>query len=158
MSDTAVDLEFGDARYRFWLPMARIVEIERLCGDKSIVTMFDELGASLGLDQMTGEAHFLGGGATRIRDVYEIIRCAAMGGGECERGGVTVKVSALDAKRLVDGYVDGRPMAESVPVAWAILNAAIMGVRLKKKAPESPVISTRRSKKGKSSTTAESSA
>jgi len=133
MPDTAVTLEFGSGRYRFWLPMARIVEIERLCGGKSILTMHDEMGGALGLDD-TGEAHFVGGGQGRIKDVYEVIRCAAVGGAEAEVSGDTVKVSAIDAKRLVDDYVDGRPLAETIPVAWAILDAAIRGVQLKKKA------------------------
>ena len=132
MPDTAVTLQFGPGRFRFWLPMARIVEVERLCGDKSIVLMFEEMSVGLG-----GEADapvFFGAGPVRIKDVYEVIRCGAIGGGEWYDGDEAQPVSALDAKRLVDEYVDGRPMAETVPVAWAILNAAIMGVTLKKKA------------------------
>lgn len=129
MSDTAIELDFGDGRYRFWLPMARIIEIERLCGDKSILLMHEEM--SLALRQFPGDeaVSFAGGGAARIRDVFEVIRCGAIGGG----------LSPIDAKQLADNYVDGRPIAETLPVAWAILNAAIMGVSLKKKAeaPES---------------------
>lgn len=150
MSETALTLDFGDGRYRFFLPMARICEVERVCGDKSIVVMHEEMGAALGIEPATEEVRFLGGGAPRIKDVYEVIRCAAIGGGECERDGRTVPVSAIDAKRLVDDYVDGRPFAETVPVAWAILNAAIMGVRLKKKAEPKPVTAgTRRSAKAR---------
>ncbi|MBM3928761.1 MAG: gene transfer agent family protein [Sphingomonadales bacterium] len=133
MPDTAVTLDFGPGRYRFWLPMARIVEIERLCGGKSILTMHDELGGAMGLGD-DDEPTFIGGGGGRIRDVYEVIRCAAIGGGEAELSGAPVKVSAIDAKVLVDEYVDGQPLAETIPVAWAILDAAIRGVQLKKKA------------------------
>lgn len=156
MSDTALELDFGDGRYRFFLPMARICEVERLCGDKSIVVMHEQMGAALGMEPESEAVHWLGGGAPRIKDVYEVIRCAAIGGGECQRGEQPEKVSPLDAKRLVDDYVDGRPLSETVPVAWAILNAAIMGVRLKKKAAEPEVKSTRRFARERSSPTAAS--
>lgn len=157
MSDTAIELDFGDGRYRFFLPMARICEVERLCGDKSIVTMHEEMGAALGIEPETEALRFLGGGSPRIKDVYEVIRCAAIGGEECERDGETHRVSALDAKRLVDAYVDGRPLSETVPVAWAILNAAVMGVRLKKKAAPPPArAGMKRSAKAPSSPTAQS--
>lgn len=155
--DTAINLDFGDATYRFWLPMARIVEIERLCGDKSILTMWDEFGSAIGLQKDDGTPVFLGGGPVRLKDVYEVIRCAAIGGGECRRNEEVTKVSSLDAKHLVDNYVDGRPYSETVPVAWAILNAAVTGVSLKKKVREDlPAKSRSRSAKGKSSPTADS--
>ncbi|MBB5709349.1 gene transfer agent family protein [Sphingomonas xinjiangensis] len=146
--DTAVTLAFGDGSYTFWLPMARIVEVERLCGDKSIVAMFEEFGAAIGLERDTDVARFMGFGSARIKDVYEVIRCAAIGGG----------ASPIDAKNLVDNYVDGRPYAETVPVAWAILNAAVMGVSLKKKAPEAEPNDMSRSEREPSSSTATTSA
>lgn len=136
MPDTAVTLDFGDARYRFWLPMARVVEIERLCGDKSILTMHDEMSFALGIPNGGGDPVFVGGGSARIADIYQVIRCAAIGGKERYVGETTTEVSALDAKRLVDEYVDGQPIGETLPVAHAILQAAIHGVRLKKKADE----------------------
>lgn len=120
-----IDLAFGPGEIHFRLPMARIIEIERLCGDKSIATMHDEMSGGIGLKQ-DGAAVFLGGGGVRIKDVYETIRCAAIGGG----------MAPIEAKQLVDEYVDGRPYAETVPVAWAILNAALLDVGLKKKEPE----------------------
>jgi hypothetical protein len=128
-------IAFGPGRYRFALSMKQICEIERLCGDKSIVTIYEELSAGIGLDRETEQARFLGTGAARVRDIYEVIRCAAIAGGESDAG----PVSPIDAKQLVDDYVDGRPFVETAPVAWAILHEAIMGVRLKKKAdaPES---------------------
>lgn len=135
MPDTAITLDFGDARYKFWLPMARVVEVERLCGDKSILAMHEEMGGALGIDQANDNATvFMGGGDGRLKDIYEVIRCGAIGGNERHDGSETSPVSAIDAKRLVDNYVDGRPISETLPVAWAILNAAVMGVSLKKKA------------------------
>jgi len=130
--DTAITLDFAGGRYTFWLPMARICEVERLCGDKSIVLMYEEMSVGLGGSEESPQ--FFGAGPVRIKDVYEVIRCAAIGGNERYDGEKSHPVSPLEAKRLVDDYVDGRPMSETVPVAWAILNAAIMGVSLKKKA------------------------
>jgi len=133
MSD-ALQIDFGDGRYTFFLPMQRITEVERLCGDKSIVTMHEEMSAAIGIEKATDEARFFGGGPVRIKDVYEVIRCAAIGGGEAEIAGETVAVSPNHASRLVELYVNGAPYAETVPVAWAILERTLMGVRLKKKA------------------------
>ena len=146
--DTSITLSFGDGQHTFWLPMARIVEVERLCGDKSVVTMFEDFGAAIGLERDTEVPRFMGFGSARLKDIYEVIRCAAVGGG----------MSPNDAKSLVDNYVDGRPYTETVPVAWAILNAAIMGVSLKKKAPEDEAGDMSRSEKEPSSSTATTSA
>jgi hypothetical protein len=87
--------------------MARIVEIERNCGDKSIVAMLDEFSLGMGWTAEQ-EPVFAGGGPVRIKDVAEVIRCGAIGGG----------MAPLEAKRLVDSYVDGRPYSETVPIAW----------------------------------------
>jgi hypothetical protein len=129
-------IDFGPGRYVFKLSMARIIEIERLCGDKSISTMYEEMSAGIGIGREDDQAHFLAVGPVRLKDVYEVIRCAAIGGGEADVDGKTVSIGPIDAKRLVDEYVDGRPYAESVPVAWAILNHTLLGPRLKKKADE----------------------
>lgn len=125
MSDPLV-LTFGGQDIPFALPMKWVMTIERECGDRSIVTMFEDMNAGIGLTQDEGQARFVGAGSVRIRDVYQIIRCAAIGGG----------MSPNDAGALVNEYVDGRPYAETVPVAWAILSATILGVRLKKKEGE----------------------
>lgn len=122
--DTAITLKFGPGEYTFFLPMARICEVERLCGDKSIGLMYEELSLSIGIERDSGAHLFASSGPFRLRDIYEIIRCAAIGGG----------LSPLEAKTLVDEYVDGRPISETLPVAWAILRATIEGVSLKKKA------------------------
>ncbi len=133
--DTAVTLEFGDGTYRFWLPMARIVEIERLCGDKSILVMHSEFSSALEAGEEDEKPTFVGGSANvKIRDLYEVIRCAAIGGNQCEVAGKVSDVSPIDAKRLAANYVDGRPFVELVEVAFAILDAAIRGVKVKKKA------------------------
>lgn len=121
MSD-AIVLEFGGQNVAFFLDMNQLMIAERECGDKSIVTMFEEMRQGTGQTD-EGETVFVGVGPVRIKDVYEVIRCAAIGGG----------MSANDAKTLVKDYVDGRPFTETVPVAWAILDHTIMRVQLKKK-------------------------
>lgn len=136
MSDTALEADFGDGKYRFWLPMKQIVEIERLCGNRSILTIHDELGGAMGRVSEAEPPVFIGGGEGRIRDIYEVIRCAAIGGGKRIDGETETAIHPTDAKRLVDQYVDGRPLAETLPVAWGILDAAIHGVQLKKKADQ----------------------
>lgn len=136
---------FGPGRYRFRLPMQRVLEIERLCGQKDapkpIGTIFEQLSDAVGIRRDTGDPRYIGAGPVHARDVYEVIRCAAIGGAEAEIAGETLKVSAIDATNLVDEYVaDGAPgrYAEAIPVAWHILNMTFMGVSLKKKADAAP--------------------
>lgn len=95
--DTAVEADFGDGRYRFWLPMKQIIEIERLCDNRSILTIHDELGGAMGRLPDAPEPVFVGGGDGRIRDIYEVIRCAVIGGGNRIDGETEAKVSPTDA-------------------------------------------------------------
>lgn len=134
---TSVELEFGPGRYRFFLPLKAQIEVERLCGNKAIGTIYDELCGSVGINQETGAALYLPGPA-RAKDAYEVIRLAAQYGSEGFVSGQRISVSAIDATRLVDQYVDGRPYAEFMPVAWGILKALLTGIQLdapKKKEP-----------------------
>lgn len=133
--DTAIELAFGDGKYRFWLGMQQITAIE--AGDKSVLKMHDEMGSALGVIP-DGDPVFIGGGDARYKDIVSVIRHGLIGGAKGEVDGATVDMSALDATRIVDTFVHGRPIAETLPVAWAVLNAAIMGVRLKKKVTRPP--------------------
>lgn len=126
---TSVELEFGPGRYRFFLPLKAQIEVERLCGNKAIGTIYDELCGSVGINQETGAALYLPGPA-RAKDAYEVIRLAAQHGRESYVAGQRIDVSAIDATRLVDQYVDGRPYAEFMPVAWSILRALLTGIQL----------------------------
>lgn len=126
---TSVELEFGPGRYRFFLPLKAQIEVERLCGNKAIGTIYEELCGSVGINQETGAALYLPGPA-RAKDAYEVIRLAAQYGGECYVAGQRIDVSAIDATRLVDQYVDGRPYAEFMPVAWSILKVLLTGIQL----------------------------
>lgn len=135
MPDTAVELKFADGEYRFFLPMREIVQLEREC-DKSVIQMCDEMGQSLGLSPGSADIHFIGGGPTRYLELRATIRLALIGGNKGMVDSVEKPVGPLTAKSLVETYVDGRPIAETLPVAWTVLNAAVMGVRLKKKETE----------------------
>ena len=142
MSDGAqadILLTFGDGRYRFFLPLKGEIEVERLCGNVPLATTYDDLASSTGQDKETGELVYVPGGRARRHQAFHVIRMAAQYGGEGEVGGEVVKVSAIDATRLAETYVEGRPFGESVPTAWAILQATLTGISLKKKdAPEAP--------------------
>lgn len=58
-------------------------------------------------------------GAWRVDDIRETIRLGLIGGEE---------TTVIEALNIVERYVDDRPLAENVPVAQAILLAAIVGV------------------------------
>jgi hypothetical protein len=132
MPDTALVLKFGNGDYRFWLPMRELCQLEKEC-DKSVIQMHDEMGQSLGLLPGSEEPHFIGGGQTRFHEIRATIRFALLGGNEGKVNGEDVKVSPITAREIVETYVDGRPIAETLPVAWSILEAAVRGVSLKKK-------------------------
>lgn len=129
MSDsTSLLMAFGDGRYRFFLPLKAQVEVERLTG-KALGLIYDELCASIGQERDT-EVHVYLPGPARAKDAYEIIRLAAQYGALAEVAGQQIKTSAIDATRLADQYVDGRPYTEFMPVAWAILQATLTGIKL----------------------------
>jgi len=131
MPDTAVEVEFGDGRYTFWLALPHVVELERKCGGKSIFAMYDQIGAGLG---MAGDqAVYLGGGAAMVTDIRETIRLGLIGGNCGRVDGVEIEVGPNKARDLVDTYTfPHRPLVEAQNVAWSILHAAITGIGLKK--------------------------
>jgi len=134
-AERSVLLQFGGGRYRFFLPMKGIVEVERLC-KKPIGVLYDELSGSIGLEKDTENPVYLIGGTASITDAYHLIRKAAEYGGQAEISGETVTVSSIDAANLVDEYVDGKDYDEFMPVAWAIVRHTLSGATLKKKAEE----------------------
>lgn len=126
-------LEFGGGRYRFYLPLKAEVEVERLCGNTPLSVLYEDMESSTGINQETGALVYIPGGRARRHHAQHIIRMAAQYGGEAEINGEVVKVSAIDAARLVEQYVEGRPFEEVVPTAWAILHGTLTGISLKKK-------------------------
>lgn len=163
MTDTAVELQFADGSYRFWLPMPQLIELERVCGQggqpKSIFTIYDQLGAGLGRTAEDAPV-YLGGGAAIASDAREVIRLAGIGGGKALVDGVEKEIGPLTMRALIEAYVyPARPLIEAVNVAWTICHAAINGIDLKKKAAdEAPPEKPKRSRKARSSPTAAPSA
>lgn len=145
--DTSVELDFADGRYRFWLTLPHVVELERKAGGKSIFAIYDQLGAGLGLND--GAPVYLGGGQGMITDIRETIRLGLIGGNDGLIAGEQIEVGPTRARELVDLYTfPNRPIIESLHVAWTILHAAITGISLKKKAyPESEADSLNHSEK-----------
>lgn len=138
MPDTAIDLKFAGGDYRFWLSMREIVQLEKEC-DKSVLEMHDDMIQSIGMDEGGAVVFYGGGGKARFADIRATIRLGLIGGNSGKHAdGTEGPVGPNTARDLVERFVDIRPIAETLPVAWAVLNAAIMGVDLKKKAqPES---------------------
>lgn len=137
--DTAVDLDFADGCYHFWLPLPQVVELERKTGGTSILVIEERLRGSIGADGSADNAQyvFIGGGSAMLADVRETIRLALIGGGSGMVDGKEIEVGPNTALSLVDNYVyPARPLAESIVLAWRILHAAIHGIELSSKKKE----------------------
>lgn len=168
MPDTATEIAFGDGTYRVWLPLPQAIELERKCGltdregrtwPKSLFTIYEELGTGFVRDD-AGELAFIGGGAALARDANEVIRLGLIGGNNGPDEGQGTEVGPIRAGRLVDLYgFPARPLSEVTAIAWKILHAAIVGIRVEKKA-EAPSDggqeSPKRSKRAPPSSTAAS--
>jgi hypothetical protein len=154
--ETATNLKFADGEYRFWLAWPQVLELERTCGftmpdgsrrSKSVFEMFRELDNCFGVDN-EGYPAFTGFGNANALDIRETIRLGLIGGGEGMVGGEMVSVSPLKANQLIADYTyPARPMNECLGLAWAILYAAISGIQVKKKEPETVKPSKKRSAK-----------
>ncbi|MFT4056187.1 MAG: GTA-gp10 family protein, partial [Novosphingobium sp.] len=113
MPDTAVDLDFADGHYRFWLALPHVVELERKCGGKSIFAMYDAMGAGLG---MAGDAPvYMGGSTAMVTEIRETIRLGLIGGGSAMVDGAEIEVGPNRARDLVDTYTfPARPLTEGL--------------------------------------------
>lgn len=147
--DTACTTAFGDGEYRFWLPLPQAFELERLCGDVSLLAIEEGLRSGIG-QTADGEPEFIGGGGASLRAIRETIRLGLIGGNSGMIDGEEVEVGPMAAKQLVDLYCyPARPLVESAVLAWRILSAAVFGVRLKKKQESDPATGSSPSAKGK---------
>lgn len=97
---TRVTKFFGDGEHEFQLTGPLIVELEAKAG-AGIGTIFARLGAS----------------AFRHADILETIRLGLIGGG----------MAPAEAARLLATYGSNRPLAETLPVAVAVLEALFFG-------------------------------
>lgn len=127
--ETRVTLGFADKDYDFWLPMPRVIAIEREA-ERSIFAIFHDLGENLG---RIGEQVVLTGAAdARLKACHSVIRNALCGAGTPEQ----------EARELVTTYCyPARPAMLDVALCWEILKAAIYGIdtaALSKKNTEAP--------------------
>jgi hypothetical protein len=104
--DGSISLTWGDGEHRFRLAIGQLRELQEKC--------------DAGPAEIAGR---LTDGRWRVNDVREAVRLGLIGGG----------MVPAEAYRLTARYVDERPLLESVPVAQAVLMAALVG------APEEPV-------------------
>lgn len=98
---TETETFFGDGTYRFKLTAPLIAELER------------STGTGIG-----GLAKRIFANDYRFNELAELIRLALIGAGQTPQR----------AKELVETYVNAQPIAASLPVALAILEAAFFGV------------------------------
>jgi hypothetical protein len=100
MSDLTYRGFLGDGERDFHLTPALIVELELKVGT-GIGALFNRMIAR----------------DFRFADIVETVRLGLIGGG----------ASPAEAHQLVDTYVHGRPLAESLPIALSILEAVWFG-------------------------------
>lgn len=100
-ADGSITLAWGDGEHRFRTGLKEWREIQDKCG-AGLVEIMDRL------------AHR----RWKVDDVREPIRIGLIGGG----------MTPTQAFGVTKIYVDERPLAESVNVAFAILAAAVVGV------------------------------
>lgn len=155
MPDTAVDIEFAGGKYRFWLPMPQVTAIERGPAahkhegyPRSILSMYDEIGAGLGL---AGDVPiYMGGGNALVGDVRNIILQGLIGGASGVIDGEEQPVGPNVAARLVEDFVfPARPLVEGMNIAWTILHAAITGIALDQKKSQDAPVGDKSSEKGR---------
>lgn len=102
MINGGVKLTWGDGDHVFNIAIIeQMFELEEKC-DAGVYEIFQRV--------TTGKA--------RLNDIRETIRLGLIGGSK----------TPVQALLLVKRYVDGRPLAESLPIATTILLAAIVGV------------------------------
>lgn len=99
----AIDLDWGDATYSFRLTVAQLRELDEKTG----------VGPGHMLAQLSSVY-----GNWKADWLHHTIRLGLIGGG----------MAAPAALALARRYVDDRPLGESLPVASAILGAAVTGI------------------------------
>lgn len=122
---TEIDLLFADGSYLFALKLPQICAIEDKCGPIGEVygRLLKGRYVSPGVDGigLPAEAAF------RHADLVEVIRQGLIGGGNGTVDGQPVLVDSIKANRLVELYVNTRPLTEAWAFATAILSALIEG-------------------------------
>ncbi|MES2904631.1 MAG: hypothetical protein V4696_10640 [Pseudomonadota bacterium] len=124
--ETRTTLPFAEAEYDFWLPMPRVIAVEREA-EGSILALFYQIGENVGT--ALGEMVLVGATDARLKACHAVIRNALVGGGTGEQ----------DARELVTTYCyPARPAMHDVALAYSILKAAIYGVAIPENAKKKP--------------------
>lgn len=133
MPERSLELEWADGVYTFALFLAQMGQIEARCGapfgdvmSRTLKGLYAD-GSGLVVGSSVTDAAF---GA---KDIPAIIHQALVGGGQAIVDGETKRISPLDATRLVDTYVNDRPLKENWHLAGAILLALVEGFTPPKK-------------------------
>jgi len=140
-------VKWADGTYRLFLPLKQLLELERNCGatdrdgilrTKSVYAIHEECGQGLGFNSETGEPAYLGAGNAHAGDIREAMRLLLIGGDAGMVNGAEIAVGPLKANQLCEDYCyPARPLVEAQYLVWSALDAAIRGVQLKKKPPQS---------------------
>lgn len=119
MDETKAAAHFAGEDRDFWLPMSRVVAFEREA-DCSMFALFYAIGENVG-SVSGGETILIGASDARLRQCHSLIRNALIGAGVAEK----------EAAELVKVYCyPARPAMHDIALAFAILQAAIYGVKL----------------------------
>ncbi len=100
--DGSVTLTWADGAHRFRLPIAQLRELQEKA----------DAGPAFILSRLQS-------GQWLVDDIRETLRLGLVGGG----------MTPVDALKLVQRYVDERPLLESRQPAMAVLLAALVGVK-----------------------------
>ncbi|MFC0305196.1 GTA-gp10 family protein [Rhizorhabdus histidinilytica] len=152
---TDITIDFADGVYKFALLLPQQIELEDKCGApdqsgvrrrKGIIEIYADVIA--GLLVVDGEvvANPMAGRASAF-ECREVVRLGLIGGNYGLVDGADIQVSPARALKLVESYVDTRPLVERWTLAAAILRAAVEGFDPPKKAPPAKAPAKRISQK-----------
>lgn len=127
-ADGSVELSWADGTYKFRLAIGQLRELQEKCraGPFAIMSRLRD-------------------GTWYVDDVREVIRLGLIGGG----------MPSTDALVLVVRYVEGQPWQQSVPIAFSILLAALIGIPDEK--PSKKDQPPRKKRQGRTGSTSEAS-
>lgn len=133
--DCTVELDFADGKYIFALPVPQINELQAKCGI-GIAGLFRRVYQGVEVIRTDTEEKivYLPQFADfHLADIRETIRQGLIGGGKGMVDGQPVEVTPQLANRLIENYVDGKPLMPAWNVAASVLGACITGFEPPKK-------------------------
>lgn len=153
---TDITIDFADGAYKFALLLPQQIDLEDKCGAtdaqgirrrKGIIEIYSDVIA--GLMVVDGElvANPMAGRASAY-ECREVVRLGLIGGNYGLVDGQDIQVSPARALKLVEAYVDTRPLVERWTLAAAILRAAVEGFDPPKKAEPAKAPAKRASRNG----------